>query len=333
MSFVTNFGFGFGVSFENRFGNVIISSFTKNLHLFERLTSATRTVATNFAGGCYVWEYTTNLGTSYTPSPFFTIPGGSSQYVGISRVFESGGRWKVELISNENNRPQLYIFTEAAGAPSYGDYGFSVRDRNGDTTFDSTKAPLVVSGEYDAFNMDPTPSTPSSSGLAARDGGSNGNAKMSSTFTPTGVTNLSRSNALPSKPIYQYFSTPQAQTSVTVTERQEDCNGIDLPKIGCTGVFVNEFWVSRYWAYYRTGINGSKCKWITRQSDAAYNYDKSESPQLVGVDFDPLGAISSLLNLEDGGYSGGLWPYENESLNLNQPPIIFADGERYDQLL
>lgn len=332
MSFVPNFGFGFGVNFENRFGNVIISSFTKNLHLFERLSSATQTYASTFAGGCYIWEYTTNLSTAYTPSPFFTIPGGGNQYVGISRVYESGGRWKVEVISNVNNRPELYIFTEAAAAPSYGDFGFSVRDRNGSVTFDSTKAPLVVSGEYNAFNMNSTPSSPSSSGLSARDGASNGNATMSSTFTPTGGTNLSRSNPLPSKPIYQYFSTPQAQRSVTLNETRSDCSIVDVYG-ACIGVYTNEVWVSRYWAYYRTGINGSRCKWITREYNAGYNYNKTEDPQILGVGIDIAGVVSALLDLEDGGYSGGLWPYENESLNLNQPPIIFADGNRYDQLL
>jgi len=330
MSFVTNFGFGFGVSFNNRFGNVIISSFTKNLHLFERLTAATQTVATTFAGGCYVWEYTTNLGTSYTPSPFFTIPGGSSQYVGVSRVFESGGRWKVELISNENNRPQLYIFTEAAAAPSYGDYGFSVRDRNGDTTFDSTKAPLVVSGEYDAFNMDPTPSSPSTAGLSAVNGSSNGGSTMSSTFTPTGSTQLFRNNLLSNQPIFQYFSTPQSQRSVTAAAVSERCK-LSGPYNTCV-IYERTMNISRYWTYYRAGINGERCKWIARDHGAAYTSQSKEGLNFLGFDVGDAGGILDGL-LDEGSYSGGVHPYENESFNLLQPQIIFADGARYDEIL
>lgn len=327
--FVPNFGFGYGLEVKNKFGTVIISSFTKNLHLFQRLNSSSGslTYSSNFAGGCYIWEYQTNLATSYFPSPFFTIPGGSGQYVGITRVFESGGRWKVELMSNVNNRPQLYIFTEAAGAPSYGDYGFIVRDRNGDATFDSTKAPLVVKGNYDNFNMNPTPATPSTAGLDPKNGASNGSPTMSTTFTPSGSTGLRRRGNPAAKPIYQYFSTPQAQASVQLGTDEQRCLGFGA--YGCIGRIEVKVWVSRYWAYYRTGINGSRCRWITRDYNAAYIFDESESAAFIGIN------LGSFFGLIDGSnnYEGGKWPYENESFNLSQPPILYADATMYDQIL
>ena len=330
--FVPNFGFGYGLEVKNKFGTVIISSFTKNLHLFERLSdsSAVKTFDSPFAGGCRLFEYQTNLATSYFPSPFFTIPAQYlGQYVGITRVFEDGGRWKVELISNLNYAPELYIFTEAAGAPSYGDYGFIVRDRNGAATFDSTKAPLVVKGNFDSFNMNATAATPSSAGLDPKNGSSLGSTQMSDTFRPTNPTALQRRGGAAAKPIYQYFSTPQAQASVHLGIDEQRCLGFS-PYGACIGRYEVKVWVSRYWAYYRTGINGAAgCRWITRDYGAAYVFDESESAAFLGIN---LGDFFGLID-GSGNYEGGKWPYENESFNLSQPPILYADATMYDQIL
>ena len=319
-----------GVQFKNKYGNVLMSSQTKTLHLVQRIDSpASSGQIIDFAGNTYQFTYNINLATTYTPSPFFTIPNGSQQYVGITRLWKSGGQWQVQLISNQNVAPQIYIFAEPSAAPSYGNYGFAVRDRNGVPTYDTTKAPLVVRGDYDAFSMNPTPSTPGTSGLSARFGGSMDTQAYEDHFSPTGRTTLSRNGSLPAKPIFQYFSTPQAQTSVVVHEASSNCTGFGYGGV-CLGIYKNEGWISKYWCYYRTGISTTRAQWLAFEKDVGHAHESNENVSFFGIN---LGDLLGLLDFDNGSYSGGIWPYDNESFNLNQPPIIFSDGLIYDQVL
>jgi len=339
----------YGVQFKNKFGNVLITSFTQNLHLFERIDDAVVAEENSRWRGRYVMTYTSNLSTSYKPVPFFTIPyvppypdldrSYQEQYVGISRIFQSNGRWKIELLTNKNSKPQVYLFTEAAGAPSYGDYGLTIRNRNGRAAFDSSKAPLVIAGEYNGFTMRGPPSSPrpSSSNLSARNGSSNGSASHALEFLPEKYTRVGHPNAtLPNKPMFSYSSTPQAQMSTDRYEYRRDCikefNAL-FDKF-CIE-YRDQAWYSRYWTYYRAGISrqtvaGMYAGWIMRDFGAAHVYKSEDGYYLFGFD---VGDLGGLVDNDAQNVQGGKHPYENEYFNLEQPPIIFSDAEKYDEII
>lgn len=332
----------FGIQFSNKYGNVLISSETKTLHFYGRFSTPISSEYTELYDGVLydlgraVWVFEIPLSTAYTPVPFFTIPHHSvydyaQQYIGITRIWQYDGKWRIEVLSNMNFTPELYIFTQPAGAPSYGDYGITVRDRNGSVNFDSAKAPLVPAGEYSGFTMAGPPANATNKNLSARNGSSLGNAQFWLQFMPTKRTAITPNTPLPNKPIFGYMSTPQAQLSVENHEYRRDCiRRIELIFDSYCVKYRDQAWISRYWTYYRTGISRQNAAWIPRDWNAAHRYKSEDGYYLLGFD---IGSMSGLLDTDPQNSSGGKHPYENDWFNLEQPPIIFADAEMYDELI
>lgn len=118
------------------------------------------------------------------------------------------------------------------------------------------------------------------------------------------------------KPIYFYPSIAQSQREYQFIQKETDIDLLGLLKQYYT-------WVSNYWAFYRSGIRRNsqgviECGWITVNYGCNYFYSEVNT-FFFGVI--PIGSDS---------YTGGKWPYQNETLNLVETPVILADAVRFD---
>jgi hypothetical protein len=136
----------------------------------------------------------------------------------------------------------------------------------------------------------------------------NPNGVETTTVIPTGA-----------KPIFFYPSVAQAQREYQFVERERECDGIRVLGV-CVGIEREYTWESNYWAFYRSGIrikNGViECGWITVEHGCNWTYLKEKDFLGIGI----------------GGDSGagGTWPYQNETLNLVDTPVIIAEGVRFE---
>lgn len=130
------------------------------------------------------------------------------------------------------------------------------------------------------------------------------NSTTVANFNPSGTT-----------PIFFYSSLAQSQREYQFIQKETD---VDL-----LGLFKQYYtWVSNYWAFYRSGIrvkNGViECGWITVKNDCNYFYSEVNT------------FFFGLIPIGSGSYTGGTWPYQNETLNLVDTPVIMADAARLD---
>lgn len=309
----------FGGIFYNDSNQILISDAFKNLHFIRKLTSVYDTVrSTTYGGGSYIWEYRTNLDNGVKPIPFFDLS--SSDFRGITAIRDlSGGDWEIEVIGSGSTAPNLYIFSEARGAPDTQQYGMIVKTSSGETTFDSRKNPLAVVAGVNA-NPPSDPLNGFDYTLAAKFAGSAGSNAESITFTPDNesLTNVST----PANSIAFYPSLAQAHKQQTSRVDEEECDGFDKLNICISKRYY--VWISGYWAFYRAGIRRHSATqlavgWIP-VANGSWQYEASQG----GVQFGPIN-----ITFDSDSNEQGLWPYSNETINLVNSTGIIADRANY----
>mgnify|MGYP003324492376 CR=1 FL=1 len=322
----------FGIEFVNENGQILISDGLKTLHFWGK-PSANLVASDSTAGGSFIYVYYVTVSSSYVPVPFFSIPNTSSQLVGNTRVSyqSSNSRWRIELLTNVQSAPQVYIFIEPNAAIVQQDYGARVFNGSGVITFDSGRLPLVIEAAFSSASWpsDPAPNA-DATGLSARDCGGEGSVTFSNSFTPTNTGRIVGTTTLPAKPIFLYPSTAQAQRMEAVSEQNGYCRDFGHSGL-CIGTYRNEAWYSAYWAFYRGGIGRSgssnlKTGWVTRSYDCYHDYAYRDTTS-IGIN---VGDLFGIFNNESGTATGGTHPYTNESINLTSNPILVADGAKYD---
>jgi hypothetical protein len=310
----------FGFTATNNSGQVLVSSDTKNLHFVGKATFNRIIKSTSGYGGLV--QYAFHIACNATPMPFFTMPTADRYAISAIRTV-SGNVWEIELIrsgSAIDPMPEIYVFSEASGvvAPPSTNYGVVVKGSNGVTPmFDSRLGPLVVTNGFSvAPPLNPIVGAGTYSSLGALLLGSGGlDAKFcrsdaSYKFAPNNA-NVYSIGSLNSKPIFFYPSVAQCNRTSKAT-REESLNLIIYSSY--------EYWESTYWTFYRGGISYSgttlSCGWISCEWGCNYIY--RENDRLLGIGID-----------NDSG-TGGKWPYSNETLNLQEVPVIVGNGATYD---
>ena len=307
----------YGFLATNNSGQVLISSKTKNLHFLGKATFFTTLQIRTGHGGLrsYVYRITSNA----TPVPFFTTPG-TDRYAVVRMTLVSNNLWDIELIKSgfSDIRPEVYVFTEVSGqVKPYGSWGMKILNESSGTTFDSRLRPLVVKGgtsiapPYSIMSTDPPPGTFRSGSCES--------------FTPTDqtvgvlvpdVTNTTYISNVPlTKPIVSYQSIAQGQKSIKSSGSHSFGNSIFS---GGT-----RYYNSNYWIFCRSGLSlaqsGSTLVvttgWITVNNNC-WSEIYTNGTGLVGSDIPTR--------------SGGTWPFENSSINMNPVPLIVSDGNLYD---
>jgi len=302
----------YGFLATNGNSQVLISSKTKNLHFLGKATYYQTLQSTNSYGGIRRWSY--RIVSITTPIPFFTTPT-SESYAILRITIVAADTWEIEIIKSGSSdvKPEVYVFTEANGQiKPINSWGMRVLNETSGVTYDSRLRPLIVrAGGSVTQPYDPITSIPPPNALDASECKTDAspylipNATTSSTVS--GVSSLV-------KPIVNYQSVSQAQKQFTVT------------MVSKTGFFVKQTYVrtSNYWVFCRGGISispsGSTLNitngWIAVDYSCNWTYKKESTFLGIGV----------------GGNSrtGGTWPFENSSINMNPVSFIISDGELYD---
>lgn len=301
----------------NNFGQVLVSSETRNLHFVGK--AGLNRLIRQFDGYGGLRHYAFWIDCEVTPVPFFTMP--TNDYYGVVAVREISlypdrKTWEIEVIRSGTSAivPEVYVFSDPRGVIGRNtDYGMLVLRDDGTPSFDSRLKPLTVTGGISVappanpltFAPDTLSAKYCESDPADQMGPDNHNTYQ---FTAPG-----------NKPIFYYPSIAQAEREFAFYASEEECDGFDVYN-NCVGAKRLYSWNSYYWAFYRGGIryvggylfNG----WITAQFGCHWTYDKD----------------SSFIGIGTGGASGdaGQWPYSNETLNLTPTAVITGNGLRYD---
>lgn len=302
----------YGFLATNGNSQVLISSKTKNLHFLGKAKYAYAVQATNNYGGIRRFVYRINCIT--TPVPFFTTPT-SESYAILRMTLVGADTWEIEIIKSgySDVKPEVYVFTEANGqiTPNTS-YGMKVLNETSGVTYDSRLRPLIVkAGGSISQPYDPIPGAPPPGALDSSECKTNASPYLIPTATSSssiaGVASLV-------KPIVNYQSISQAQKQFTVI----------MPSR--TGFFVvqNYLRTSSYWVFCRGGVSiaqsGSTLNvtsgWVAVDYSCNWTYKKESTFLGIGV----------------GGSSrtGGTWPFENQSINMDPVSFIVSDGALYD---
>lgn len=302
----------------NDYGEVLVSSETRNLHFLLKKTAPDFIDKSSpYYGGIDIIRYRITCATY--PVPFFTAPNINSQCAyAVTAIRDLGNnQWDIELIKSGgvNTYPEVYVFCDPRGATQSETHGMIVYKDDGTPSFDSRLNPLVVIG---GANVTPVYNPiPAKYGLSPTNcdslGAASGNA-----FTPTQV-NSTPINLSANKPIFHYASIAQAEREESYYTDKTTCSLFDVFGF-CIGTQTKEWWQSTYWCFYRAGIayrnNNIYSQWIA--VDAGCKNENHVTNKFIGI------------NIGGGGSSGGTWPYSNETLNIYTSPVIISDGNLYD---
>jgi hypothetical protein len=306
----------YGFLATNNSNQVLISSETRNLHLVEKIASPTFIDYTNGNyGGINILRYRTTC--NVTPVPFFTMPS-TSDFYGCTRVTSvSSNQWDIEIIKSgaASSYPEVYIFADPRGTTPAPAFGMKVFRDDGTPSFDSRLSPLAITGGLGLTHpSNPKPSFPY--GLSS-DYCSSSDGTAGVMFQPDQYNSYSVS--LPSKPMFFYPSLAQAEREATYSRTDEDCIGGEV-KGNCVGYVERYAWTSEYWAFYRGAIRRASSQVQAGWCVASFgcNWTYAEESGFFGVG--------------TGGSSGqgGIWPYNNETINLSSATLIIGDASRYD---
>lgn len=299
----------YGFTASNQFGKVLVSSDTKNLHFIGKAVLYRTVVNSSNCGGMYRWEFLINC-IDY-PTPFMTVNGG---YTGITAVRSSDIGWKIEIISTSSIIPEVYVFAPARSATFTGDYGVQVFRNDGSVSFDSRGGPLsLLATQMVQPSTNPRQAAISGSPWECR------SMPNSSLAPDTSIDYYLDAFADGVKIIYHYASIAQA-------EREQEFTTGRWSEGGCADRREYELW-STYWAFYRAGLkirkgpNGytvAECGWVP--VDAGCYQRRYESGRtFIGI------------GIGGGGTStGGRWPFQNETLNLQPTLMMISDANLYD---
>ena len=226
--------------------------------------------------------------------------------------------WEVELIRSGTSVtvPEVYIFAQpdAAQLSITETMGLKVMRDDGTPSFDSRLAPLVITGAVSA--IPPAIAAPNwVGGYAGDDVQYRAETSCSLNVGPSAApTNFNSYNIgnMPAKPIFFY-------PSIAQSEKEAVWNGSWTYVYGYLN--VNKTYTERYayyFAFYRSAISQSgtyvNAGWVT--ADHGCYYITSES--------------GAGLTTGSGGYSNGIWPYSNQTLNLQSGVCLISDGALYD---
>jgi len=301
----------YGFLATNGNSQVLISSKTKNLHFLGKATYYQTLQSTNSYGGIRRWSYRINCIT--TPVPFFTTPT-SESYAILRMTVVAADTWEIEIIKSGSSdvKPEVYIFTEANGqiTPNTS-WGMKVLNETSGVTYDSRLRPLIVKAGGSATQpYDPLTSVPPPGALDA----AYCQSDASPYLLPSATTGSSIGGVSIVKPIVNYQSVSQAQRQFQVSFVRK------------TGFFVKQTYVyhSYYWVFCRGGIS-------VAQSGSTLNITNG----WVAVDYScnwTYSKESTFIGIGVGGNSrtGGTWPFENTSINMNPVSFIVSDGSLYD---
>ena len=223
--------------------------------------------------------------------------------------------WEIEIIKSGSSdvKPEVYVFTEANGQiKPINPWGMRVLNETSGVTYDSRLRPLIVRAGGSATQpYDPITSIPSPNALDA----SECKTDASPYLIPNATTSSTVSGVLSlAKPIENYQSVSQTQKQFTIT------------MVSKTGFFVKQTYVrtSNYWVFCRGGISispsGSTLNitngWIAVDYSCNWTYKRESTFLGIGV--------------RGNSRTGGTWPFENSSINMNPVSFIVSDGELYD---
>ena len=321
-----------GLLVLNNNNQVLVSSDTRNLHFIGKATYLSLDKSDDEYGGLRMRTY--GIECSTYPVPFFTMP--TADFTGISRIYNVGGNsWQIELIraGTSGSIPEVYVFADPRAASVSGQFGMVVYRDDGTPSFDSRLRPLAISYGLSVTHVS-NPKVFPAGGLAAKDCSSADNV-CGPYFAPDAHNDYDV-NGLPAKPMFFYPSLAQAERENVWSTSEEDCLGSDKLGVCLTKDYYQ--WASRYWAFYRGGIrlidltrwyNWStytqptiQAGWITVSHGCNSYYRHDSSLLSVGNILDiPVGSDS---------WTGGKWPYSNETLNLSAATVLVGDASRYD---
>lgn len=296
---------------------VLVSSDTRNLHFIGKYATPAEVIkSSDYYGGIRGLRYRVTCATY--PVPFFTMP--TADFYGVTRITSAGSNlWDIELYRSgaHDTWPEVYVFADPRAGNATDPFGMVVYRDDGTPAFDSRLRPLAIKG---GFNVKP-PSNPKPTfpyALSARFCGS-GDDAAGPFFAPDNFNSYSVS-AVPSKPMFFYPSLAQAEREAHYADSDSDCLGSD--KLGICITETRYDWNSWYWAFYRGAVRYRQASslvdagWVVVTFGCNYTYEQDDS--LIGIG---IGGSSA---------QGGTWPYSNETLNLQDTPVIFADASRYD---
>lgn len=291
---------------------ILISSDTKNLHFVGVYTYPTSYIKNETGyGGINIVNYRVNC--LVTPVPFFTMPNTSCFYA-IGRITQvTASTWDIEVVKSGTNAdyPELYVFSDPAGATVSGSYGMAVYKDDGSVSFDSRLSPLAITHSLNIAQPAPPRTAIPYNTLDSTTCNSEGGASTTA-FVPTNYNTYTFTTPLPAKPMFFFASLAQA-TSTTSAYHNYDTNYI----------FYREYeeWWSTYWAFYRGAVKVNSSTsilagWVGINHGCNWDYHRSNS--LLGVP------------VKSDNPNGGQPPYNDDTINLSSTSFLVGDASRYD---
>jgi hypothetical protein len=307
----------FGINLKNVDGEVIIDSELKNLHYVTRIDAPTSTTqATGLFGGRRVHTYRVD-NCSATPVPFLHyVEGTECAVISVQNV--NATTWDVLVLTNSGD-PVMYVFAYATSVIATDLSGLLVYNNDGTKSFDSRSRPLAVTGAaYVTPPLNPR-TTFSPSGLNPKYCGSNGSSAHSSQYTPD--TKNTYSIAIPTKPMFFYFSVAQTERQAQFYASEQECDTFSVYD-ECVALGRKYEWWSTYWAFYRATISYSRanaelnCQWTMADFDCFW--EERQDNQSFGF------------NTGGSSGAGGAFPLTNQTINTDLQIVLISDANRYD---
>jgi len=323
-----------GAFFKNGLNKFLISNSVDSMHYRETITTATSPYSLTIYGGYKIWIYTFTC--PVFPLIFFEV---TPYPTSIARMSQSGNVWTVEVLTGGINEsggistlkpdaPVLKIFTNAANAiTAVGTHGMAVYKTDSSKAFDSRKRPMAIlhtslvtpPAGVTAEAIWPPPGGPEGSIQSAFCQGDNGgNATHSSTMNADAYT----ADAVPipfGKPLYCSF------TAVHQHEREANYNGETTSGGHCSGRSTT-YWVSKYWALYRSAIYSSS--WTGGYQNIKVGWALQDRGFMNSSYTNTFNGWSGSSN-SNGSHSGGKPPLTSETINNIPAAALFIDGSLY----
>ena len=296
----------------NKYNQVLVSSETKNLHFLSKASASSMLANGGDAfGGMKSWAY--NFYSASTPVPFFTATADLTAIIGMKDL--GNGNWQVDVLRSGSSltAPVLYIFCDLKGRTTSQKMGVQVLMDDRTPSFDSRFSPLNVNRTF--FNA--PPSEPLAAGnLAALN------------FTPSGQTYVGSVTGV-NGPIVAYTSLPQCVRLVDA-RWEESANDGQICILGsCWKVNPRTYYFRKLdWCFYRSGIrlvgNDLYCGWVAVRNGGLYSRQENSTNSLL--DIVSLGNAGGTTSYG----SSGTPPFNNETLNTQNFPIIVSSGSYYN---
>ena len=328
----------YGFEAINDFGHVLVSSEFHNLHWIGDARVVGHEQVLSSHGGFRHITY--RIPAIDAPIPFITLP--NSDYYGVAgvrRVSDGAHAWEIDVVASGTSKvePRMLCFVDADNVwPPAEQYGFVVKDAQGETAFDSRARPLVVTN---AGQVRPR------GGIYSRSVSLNAKYCRSSTSSAMRPNRHNTYNWLFEEEEPAFFF-PTLGTGFRMEGEEEDDESTNW-----YGETTVEVWVSVYWVFYRSAIRkrdgNLECGWIAVDHGCAYEYESASGWGFGGW----LGAIIGLISGGIGGMltgivvealisgylhdtssgGGGSGPDSSYTTNTKNTPIMVTDASLYQR--